>query len=358
MGQGRFLASCALLVAVCPLLIICAQSNSPGIEAALRARAQREPRSFEANHLLGEFYLRQNQFAAGIRYLEQARALDPSNYNNGYDLALAYLQSGKTQESRRIVEFLLGSGDKAELHNLLGEVEAAEGHIEPAARQYETAARMEPSEKNLFDLGSFLLSHNGLEQARIVFEHAVGRYPRSAQLQVGLGVAYYSLSRYDDAVKALCEAIDINPRDAKPLDFLGKMYDVSPRYADAVTQRLASLVEADPQNAAANYYYGLSLRKRTSGGSANAKRAETHLLRAVQLRPRWAEAHFELGLLYEDQQEDQKAIREYEAATRLGPEIAKAHYRLAALYRKSGQNDLAQRELRAFQALQGKTPAP
>lgn len=325
-------------------------------ETALRQRVDRDPHSFEANHELGEWYIRRKELPRAIPYLERAYSIDPAQYNNGYDLALAYLESGRAEDSRRVVEAMLAIKDTPELHNLLGDVEAGGGHIEAAARQYETAARADPSEKNLFDLGSFLASHRGFEQARIVFEYAVGRYPKSAQLRVGLGIADYSLGRYDDAVETLCQAVDLDPTDTRALDFLGKMYDVSPAYAEQVVNRLARFVETYPQNAAANYYYALSLRKRGLGTPGNAARAEVYLKNAVRLSPRWAEAHYQLGLLYEDEDETANAVREYEAAARLDPSAAKTHYHLAGLYRRAGRTGLAEREMHAFEELKGKKP--
>jgi len=170
---------------------------------------------------------------------------------------------------------------------------------------------------------------------------------------VGLGVAYYSSGLYDEAVQALCEAVDADPADTKALDFLGRMYDISSRYADEVTRRLAHFAELYPNRAEAAYYYGLSLRKRALGGQPTAD-ARRYLKRAAQLSPQWAEAHFELGLLYEDLGEDQNALREYEAAVKLKPEAPKPHYRLATLYRRMGRTEQAERELAAFKALKEK----
>jgi len=75
------------------------------------------------------------------------------------------------------------------------------------------------------------------------------------------------------------------------------MHDVSEQFAGDVTKRLAHFVKIYPDNAAANYYYALSLRKGSRGSQAEA---ETHLVRAVKLNPAYTEAHYELGLLYED----------------------------------------------------------
>lgn len=313
--------------------------------------ASGQAQSFEANHRLGEFYIREKKLESAIPYLERANAIDPANYNNSYDLALAYFETGKLDQSRSVIEGMLARQDKAELHNLMGDVEAAASHIEAAARQYEIAARADPTEKNLFDLGTFLASHGGYDQARTVFEYGSGRFPKSAQMQVGLGVANYSLGRYDPAVEALCRAVDLDPKDTRALDFLGKMQDISPAYAAEVTRRLKRFAQIYPQNAHANYYYALSLRGRALGAPGDLKDAEAYLGKAAKLAPRWADPHFQLALLYEDQGEITKAIHEYQAAAAIDPASAKTHYRLAGLYRRTGQTALAEREMRDFERL-------
>lgn len=280
----------------------------------------------------------------------------PVGYDDAYNLALKYLEAGATEKSRHVIEALLQRKDKAELHNLLGEIEEREGHVQQSAEQYEMAARMDPSENNLFDLANELLLHRGFQPALKVLVYATQKYPQSAKLRVGLGVAHYSLGQYDQALDALCQAVDLDPKDTRALDFLGKMYNIAPDKADEVTNRLARFAREYPDNAAANYYYALSLRKRTAQGhSADADRQAADLLRkAVRLNPSWADAHYQLGLLYEDQSLSDDAIREYQSAVRLQPSFATAHYRLALLYRKKGRQQLAQSEFRAFETLKAK----
>lgn len=206
--------------------------------------------------------------------------------------------------------------------------------IDATARQLERTARLDPSENNLFDLGSYLLQHNGFAPGLTVFDYGVGRYPKSAPLRVGLGVALYSLRRYDEAVERLCEAVDLDPRDTKALDFLGKMQDISPQYASEVGRRLAHFAELYPKNAAANYYYGLSL----------GPRGEPYLEKAVELNPALTEAHYQLGSLYEEAGATGKAIAQYRIVIQQRPGSSRAHYRLARLYQKSGKPELARKE--------------
>lgn len=282
---------------------------------------------------------------------------DLANYDEAYNRALKYLETGATEQSRQVIQTLLQSHDKAELHNLLGEIEEREGHVQQSAEQYEIAARMDPSENNLFDLANELLLHRGYQPALKVLDFATQKYQQSARLRVALGVAHYSLGQYDQALDSLCKAVDLDPKDTRALDFLGKMYDIAPDKAEEVTNRLARFVREYPDSAAANYYYALSLRRRTAQShSPDADREAGDLLRkAVELKPDWADPHYQLGLLYEDQSLPDEAIREYQIAVRLQPNLATAHYRLAQLYRKKGQHQLAQSEFQAFEALKAKS---
>ena len=213
--------------------------------------------------------------------------------------------------------------------------------IDETARQLERTARLDPSENNLFDLGSYLLKHAGFSPGLTVFDYGVTRYPESARLRVGLGVALYSLGRYDDAVERLCQAVDLDPRDTKALDFLGKMHDLSPRYANQVGGRLARFVELYPNNAAANYYYALTL----------GSRGVSYLQKAVRLDPALTDAHYQLGLLSEAAGESGKAIAQYKITVQQRPDFSQAHYRLARLYQKSGKTHLAREEFTILKTL-------
>ncbi len=332
----------------CTVVALLAAAQSNQLEPSLRQEAERNPKSFDANHLLGEYYIKQKNFSSAVVYLGRAYWIDSSVYDNAYDLALSQLLAGDMVSSRRLVEQLLARQDRPDLHNLLGSIEEASGNFRDAAKEYEIAARQDPSEKNLFDLGTELLKYHGYRQAAQIFEYAVGRYPNSAQLRVSLGVSQYSLGEYRSAVETLCRAVDLDPKDARALDFLGKMYDVSPELSADVTARLKRFSELYPQNPAANYYYALALGKQPQGSSG---KVETLLKKAIAEDPSYAEAHYQLGLIYAGTGKDQQAIAELEQAVKLNSAMKSAHYRLAQLYAKHGNNDRARREYDAVKAL-------
>ena len=93
----------------------------------------------------------------------------------------------------------------------MAEIEEKDGNFVAAANEFEIAAHMDPSESNLFDWASELLVHRTLEPSIEIFRQATERYPQSSRLAIGLGMALYSLGKYDDAVISLLRAADLNP---------------------------------------------------------------------------------------------------------------------------------------------------
>ncbi len=318
-----------------------------------RKAVELDPQNFETNHNLGEAFARSGRVAEAALYLEKAQQIDPSSYDNGYDLSLAYLQTRRLADAQRLLGNLLKQKNTAELHNLLAEVEEKDGKFVEAANEYEAAAHLEPSESNLFDWGSELLLHRTLGPAVEVFQQASARYPGSQRLMIGLGMALYARGNYDDAVKFLLRAADMNPADLGCYFFLSKAYDSSPSQADEVIQRFRRFAELQPNNARALYYYAMSLwkGKRAQDPTLDLRQIESLLSKSLALDPKLAEAHLQLGNLYSDQNKYAQAIPEYTRALELNSDLADAYYRLGQAYVRTGEKDRAQQQFHVYQRL-------
>src|SRR6266496_2686715 len=312
-----------------------------------------EPQNFDANHNLGEIYVRMGMLPNAVPFLQAAQRIDPSSYDNGYDLALAYLYTGQPRPSRQLVQTLLRGKNTAELHNLLAQIEEKDGNFVAAVSEFEAAAHMDPSESNLFDWGSELLLHRTLDPAIAIFQEATDRYPKSPRLAIGLGMALYSLGRYDEAVRSLLKAADLSPSDPRCYLFLSKAYDSSPGQADEVIQRFRRFSELQPNDARAPYYYAMSLWKgrRAQDASVDFQQIESLLKGSVDLDPKFAEAHLQLGNLYSDQRKYDVAVPQYQQALALNADLADAHYRLGQALVHLGKKDEAQDQLRVYQKL-------
>jgi tetratricopeptide (TPR) repeat protein len=327
--------------------------NGSLAEVEFKKAIELQPSSYDANHNLGEFYIRTEKITAAIPYLERAQSENPASDDNGYDLALACERTGRLPEARRQVQELLKQNDSAELHNLLAGVEEKAGNYVAAVNEYEKAAHMDPTESNLFDWASELLAHQTLNPAIEVFSQGVKRYPNSPRLAVGLGLALYARGTYDDAVKALLRGTDLEPKDARAYYFLSKAYDQSPSQADEVVERFRRFAALRPRDAQAVFYYAMSFWKgkpsETSGARLNE--VESLLRRALALDPSLGEAHLQLGNLYSQRRDYARAVPEYQEALKLAPNLPDAHFRLGQAYVHLGEKGLGEKEFQLHRQL-------
>lgn len=331
-------------------------SRSGNTQAAgeqLRRAYELEPHDYTTNHNFGEFYIKTGKIQEALPLLKQAQTIDPSSYDNGYDLAMADLVTGQLSEARQIVHSLIEKKDTGELHNLLAQIEEKDGKYLAAVNEFGTAAHMDPSEDNLFDWGSELLLHRTYQPAIEVFRAASNHYPKSPRLLIGLGMALYARGFYEDAVKALLMAADLNPSDPRCYLFLSRAYDSSPNQADEVIQRFKRYAALEPKNALAQYYYAMSLwkGKQVAGSGLNFLEVEALLKKSIALDDSIPEAHLQLGNLYADQRQFDRSIPEYVRALELNPNLPDAHYRLGTDYVHVGQKDLAQAQFAIYQKL-------
>lgn len=301
-------------------------SNAPAAnETQLRQAVEREPENCDANWQLGTLLAANGRAAEAIPYLQKASLLKPSD---------------------------------PEIHHSLARLQEMAGDSLQAVREYQRAAEIDPSERNLFDWGTDLLYHRALEPASEVFAKGTRLYPKSVSLLIALGVSWYAREFYDKAAQCLSNASDLDPNNPSPYLFLGRMQRVGTFPTDGVTERLARFQHLQPENALANYYYAASLWKRSSsasGNGANNGRVEQLLRDAVRLDPKLGEAYLQLGIVYARQQHFPLAISAYQKAISVSPEVddilEEAHYRLGLAYQRTGDKNRAQQELELHQQI-------
>ncbi|MFC5864526.1 tetratricopeptide repeat protein [Acidicapsa dinghuensis] len=312
-----------------------------------------EPHNYNANHDLGELYVQDGKPARAIPFLKAAAEIQPEQYDNGYDLAMACLLTDRNTEAETEAHRLLKVKDTAEVHNMLGQIDENTGKFIDSINEFQTAAHMDPSDDNLFGWGSELLLHRTYNPAVEVFQEGVRRYPKSPRMSIGLGMALYSLGKYDESVKALLVAADLDPSDPRGYLFLSKAYDSSPNQAEDVIARFRRYAELQPKNAHAAYYYAMSLwkGKRTEDAGFDPHQIQALLDKAITLDPRMPEAQLQMGNLLSDQHKYADSIPFYQKAIALDASLADAHYRLGQSYVHTDQRDKAKGEIEIYQRL-------
>lgn len=300
--------------------------------------------------------------AKPIPELEAAAGRDPGEYATAYALAAAYVNAGRFDDAYAKIQPLLARQDlspqdQAALHHLLGNVEEQRHDPLDAVHEYQRAAELSPTEANLFDWGTELLLHRATEPAAEVFAQGNRLFPQSARMLIGLGVSWHVRGAYQRAVDCLCQASDVNPNDAAPYLFLGKMQNVETVRAKGYLERMERFARLQPNNALAKYYYGTALWKQseTARDAANADQVESLLTKAVEIDPKLAPAYLQLGVVYGDRGDYAKAIAAYKRAVEINPQLEEAHYRLGLAYQRTGDGTRARYELKIHQQLAKKS---
>src|SRR6266550_4462667 len=180
-----------------------------------------------------------------------AEAADGPRQNRDLDrefqAAVAQYHSGHYPEAASKLENLVREAPESfEVQELLGLVYSAQSQDARATQHLQKAVHLKPnSAPARTNLAANLARLGKLDLATEQFKKAVELDPRN----------------YDDAVKSLLRATDLNPADPGCYLFLSKAYDSSPGQAGDVIQRFRRFAELQPSNARALYYYAMSLWK-------------------------------------------------------------------------------------------------
>ena len=288
-----------------------------------------------------------------LKFGEPATA-SPGSSGKQYEMALTYRDRGDFAGAREQVRKALGIAEDAQGHRLLGELDERLNDPLDAVREYEQAARMDPSEQNYFAWGTELLLHKAAEPATEVFTRGSSAHPNSGRMLIGLGVALYSNGSWDGAAHRLCQASDLEPANAAPYLFLGKIEKATPAPLPCSEQKLARFAQDQPGNALANYYYAISLWKRAKGSEnpAGFKQTEELLQKAVAIDPRLEDAHLQLGILHFARGDFEQAIRDCKKAVEVNPHLGEAHRQLGLIYQRTNERTKAQQEFDVYEQIE------
>jgi tetratricopeptide (TPR) repeat protein len=267
---------------------------------------------FETTFRNGLLALQQGDLAAAQTNLEAARKLEPQNGRVWVALSQTYWRQHKTTEADAAANkaFALAPADPVVLKSL--------------GIYY-------------FEVAEPLLKEQKFAQAAAILERAK---PKTAQLELALGVAYYGLRRFDEAADAFLRTIKLEPETEQPYLFLGRIVDQIPTRLPQAAERFAQFEAAHPASAAGYLLHAKALNAQ----SLDPETVLTLLDKSLSIDSTDASAHFERGTVLDRLKRFEEAAAEFEQATALNPTDPAAHYRLARDYERLGKHEAAQTE--------------
>jgi len=182
-------------------------------EQRYRAATEIEPDNFDARYAHGLVLQLLDRIAEAVRSYLTALAIRPDNFEANLNIATAYLQLGEPAQARLYAERAVRlDGASGPARANLGSVYAALGDHDAATVEYQQAAElMDLSPELLLNLADSLAKTGRHAEAAATLEQLVRIEPRPVAHE-RRGAALFKLRRYDEALRAFREAVDLDPR--------------------------------------------------------------------------------------------------------------------------------------------------
>jgi tetratricopeptide (TPR) repeat protein len=186
-------------------------SELEGLLSRIRADARG---TAEAQTLLSECYLKDQQFQKALAHIEVARQLEPDNPAVLHFLGLVYDKLGRATEARKVYEASLkeNGNDGIVLNNLAYLIVENGGDPDLALTYAQRARQKMPHELGFADtVGVIYLKKNLVDNALEIFEDLVRQNPGYAVFRLHLGEALLRKGEIAKARKELQVALASKP---------------------------------------------------------------------------------------------------------------------------------------------------
>jgi tetratricopeptide (TPR) repeat protein len=194
-----------------------------------------------------------------------------------------------------------------------------------------------------------LLSHQTYEPALVVFRQGTELFPGSFRLRVALGLTFYFLEKYPEAIHTLLAATRLSADPSLAYEYLGTIQLQPPVTPDPrAVEQLCAHADTHSGEAKAQAYCGALLARigHDRGDASPSPEALRRLWEAARLTPQDPTARCELGKALVWARQWSQGRGELEACVRFDPNSSDGHYLLASAYRHLGQEDSAIKELK------------
>lgn len=272
------------------------------------------------------------------------------------------VSAGKLAESEAaLLTYVKTNPSSADAHFLLGYVLFSEHKAKESLAEFTAGAkfrRPHPDELKIVASDYVMLGDFG--DADKWFSEVVAEDPNDADANYLLGRTKFNENDFAAAISSFANALKLRPNYVEAENNIGLAWrelndleKAEAAFQTAIEWQGDSPVDAQP-------FLNLGTLFADQGES---EKAFPYLVKAAALSPDNPAIHEELSHIYEVRQDLPKAQSELEKTVALAPNISSLHFKLGQIYRKEGMRDRAREEFAVCEKLSGahssdKTPNP
>jgi serine/threonine-protein kinase len=331
----------------------------------------------EMAHELAHLLEKRGESDDAIAVFRDLKRLRPGNARHLGCLGQALKAKGLAREAVEMLDAAVAAGREAirlkpnssQAHHSFGHILRNQGKLDEAIAEFCTAIRLKPGDAWAHDsLGVTLCDFKrDYPAAEAAFREAIRLGPNSAHAHAQLGVVLETQGKHDEAVAAYREAIRLEPDQAwarinmgYALGKQGKLDEAIDEFRTAIRLRpddanahvkfgsilcdfkrdypsaeaeFREVIRLQANDATAHYCLGNALNGQGKGDEAMAS-----FRKAIELNPKHAEAHVNIGFILLHVKRDYPAAEaEFREAIRLNPDVWQAHLNLGEVLKCQGR---------------------
>ncbi len=291
---------------------------------AFQRVVERYPESEEAWFNLAVAHLQLGHREDGEAAFKKVLQFNPDNFSARLNLAGFYLSVGRIDEAIEHYQYVIDHDERGRYRNeaarrlnavytTLAQQKLQAGQVEAGLREFEKALAVFPGDvRSLFNKGVILAQQGRLDEALEAFQKVVQLDPKNLRGYLNLAYVYERKNELTRASEQYEKILEIGG-DAREVQVARAKWRITKakglwldRRLNAAKRELEALLQDEPDNIEANFYYGL-----VTTNLGQLRTAAHAYQKVLQARPDNHRVRMLLGQVYEQLELEELAAGEY-----------------------------------------------
>ncbi len=292
--------------------------------------------NIRSHQALGEIYIRERFFEEAVEEYEKVVKLDSTKKAILDSLANLYIRNGAINKAIEKYEQIISlEPENAITHRVLGDFYLKQGNREKAAELYEKTAELDPRNTAIhLLLGDIYLENGELDKGISAYEKEALLEPDKLDVQKKLGDLYLQKEDFEKAKEKYKRVLEMDPGNKNALR---KLKEIDLKRFDVVIRNCAKILESQPDNSEAK-----ERMEKARHDKLNLQIKDCQ--ERIKENPRELTLRFELGKLYKELGEIDKALAEFQASVNEPQARRQSLYMIGICFQERNILDMAVRQ--------------
>jgi len=296
---------------------------------------EKQPNSWETYAAWSNYDAVQNNVPDAMKEMQKAIAADPARSDSYVNMAMLQLRANLPDQAELNFKKAADVAPKAMSAQLaLGGFYQSRGRFPEAEQQFQKAISTDPKDPTpRVAMVRLWMAEGKRDQVEPFLKETKAAFPNNSEGYSMLGDFYFAVGDLDRATTEYGSLLTDHPKDGHVKRNYIQLLILKNRLDDA-SKLNDEILKASPRDVEGLVYRGqIQLRQNNASGAVQS------LQEALNNDPNNAVAHYQLGLAFAQQHDDDHAQEHWSEAVRLKPDMVEAQRALAEVQLRRGDSD-------------------